>query len=204
MKKIFLNIFLIFFLVSCSEQKKVEKAIENCADQSWHNDWSRGMYMYDKEIKDAFKDPKWIVANQKYLDFYNKKKSYKKEKLLFFRDYEKNSPKPNIFNSESIKKAKSQQEINKLMKDDTVALNKWYAKYNKEKRIYKNQLDELESKENFYFKTKIKIQSLYADKVFKKWNLKNKSMLSNYVDYFGKCEKKYNELPNKFLMQFSK
>jgi len=198
MKKLLGILVLGLLLTSCSEHK-IKKALENCADKKWFAQYERGLFFKEDEIKEFKNHQVYIDAKKAQDKAASQRWKLKKELTKFKRNYEANNPKPKM--PESVASQEEGLEaLDKLTRDT----HKWMGKRDRQIARKEMTIKMLKDEEMQAFKNTLKVKAHYADKLYKRMNIKKKSKLTFFVDLYGKCEEEYQKLPNKFLVEYSK
>ena len=198
MKKLFLYTILLLILASCSEQK-IKKALENCADKKWFAQYDRGMFFKPDEIKGFKTDKVYLDAQKAQTKAQLERFKLERKLSIFKKNYEVDNPMPRM-----PKSVASQEEGLKALTKLTQEARAWRSKRDMQIGRKEMTIKMWKKKETEAFRNALKVKAYYADKVYKKMSIEKKSKLIFFVDLYGECEKEYQKLPNKFLIEYSK
>lgn len=197
MKKFILIIFL--FLVcsgSAFADKKIEKALENCADDRFVNktninDFTPMLYLVQPKFQELEKELKKLKAEEE-----KDIKKFDEE----FNKWELENPKPKMpnYNQHRSKEYTLEQYEKDLPiwnKKHSQAMDDIIAKLDNGK---KDKINVLNKEINNFIRT----QALKYLDALEDLNSKAKQV-NGYLDHFTTCEKQYQETPSSFMLKWS-
>ena len=193
MKKLFAIAVLGLLLTSCS--KKVDKALEKCADvQTFMSGFNYLKTEFKKLIinfEDYQKTDEVVGRLKIKLRENNKKRRAEEQKWM------KNNPRPKYPTFKQTQEGYTVAKYNDLLGKRNAELKMLVRKYEASSNEIKNKIDVFEEYQ-------LGIVRKLVREELERISLKEKSKIKGYNDNFEKCEKAHQKTPKSFMLEWSK
>ena len=193
MKKLLAIVVLGLLLTSCS--KKVDKALEKCADvQTFMSGFNYLKTEFKKLIinfEDYQKTDEVVGRLKIKLRENNKKRRAEEQKWM------KNNPRPKYPTFKQTQEGYTVAKYNDLLGKRNAELKMLVRKYEASSNEIKNKIDVFEEYQ-------LGIVRKLVREELERISLKEKSKIKGYNDNFEKCEKAHQKTPKSFMLTWSK
>ena len=192
MKKLLAIVVLGLLLTSCS--KKVDKALEKCADvQTIMSGFTYLKTEFKKLIVDrTYQKTDEIVEGLK-TELRENEKKRRAEELK----WKKNNPRPKYPTFKQTQEGYTVAKYNNLIAERRAELRKQTNEYRASSNEIKNKIDEVEKYQLIIVRKRVREE-------LERISLKEKSKIKGYNDNFEKCEKAHQKTPKSFMLEWSK
>ena len=193
MKKLLAIVVLGLLLTSCS--KKVDKALEKCADvQTFMSGFNYLKTEFKKLIinfEDYQKTDEVVGRLKIKLRENNKKRRAEEQKWM------KNNPRPKYPTFKQTQEGYTVAKYNDLLGKRNAELKMLVRKYEASSNEIKNKIDVFEEYQ-------LGVVRKLVREELERISLKEKSKIKGYNDNFEKCEKAHQKTPKSFMLEWSK
>ena len=193
MKKLLAIVVLGLLLTSCS--KKVDKALEKCADvQTFMSGFNYLKTEFKKLIinfEDYQKTDEVVGRLKIKLRENNKKRRAEEQKWM------KNNPRPKYPTFKQTQEGYTVAKYNNLIAERRAELRKQTNEYRASSDEINKKIDEVE-------KYQLSIVRKRVREELERISLKEKSKIKGYNDNFKRCEKAHQKTPKSFMLTWSK
>ena len=193
MKKLLVIVVLGLLLTSCS--KKVDKALEKCADvQTFMSGFNYLKTEFKKLIInfEDYQNTDEVVGRLKIkLRENNKKRRAEEQKWM------KNNPRPKYPTFKQTQEGYTVAKYNDLLGKRNAELKMLVRKYEASSNEIKNKIDVFEEYQ-------LGVVRKLVREELERISLKEKSKIKGYNDNFEKCEKAHQKTPKSFMLEWSK
>ena len=192
MKKLLAIAVLGLLLISCS--KKVDKAIEKCADvQTIMSGFTYLKTEFKKLIVDrTYQKTDEIVERLKTELGENERKRRSEE-----QKWMKNNPRPKYPTFKQTQEGYTVSKYNDLLGKRNAELKMLVREYEVSSNEIKNKIDAIEKYQLSIIRKRVREE-------LERISLKEKSKIKGYNDNFEKCEKVHQKTPKSFMLEWSK
>ena len=192
MKKLLAIVVLGLLLTSCS--KKVDKALEKCADVQTI---MSGFTYLKTEFKRLIIDRTYQKTDEIVEGLKTKLRENDKKRRAEELKWKKNNPQPKMPTFKQTQEGYTFAKYNDLW-------DKHRAEYKKLVKELKAPSDEINKKIDEVEKYQLSIVRKRVREELERISLKEKSKIKGYNDNFEKCEKAHQKTPKSFMLTWSK
>ena len=193
MKKLIAIVVLGLLLTSCS--KKVDKALEKCADvQTFMSGFNYLKTEFKKLIInfEDYQNTDEVVGRLKIKLRENEKKRRAEE-----LKWKKNNPRPKYPTFKQTQEGYTVAKYNNRLAEHRAELRKLTKKYRASSNEIKNRIDVFEEYQ-------LGVVRKLVREELERISLKEKSKIKGYNDNFKRCEKAHQKTPKSFMLTWSK